>query len=385
MADWRQIQARIRKAKTGSDPLVKLSELFAKTHDGMVAWEMAVIEEKAGNLEAAIGHYTVAAQRFRRSEWKKKAEEALTRLGAPVPVSGSAGAAESEKVVHVSADAPADTSDDQQLTLAIPKTAAEPGEAAEAGSESAEAVPAAAGTNGTTETAANGLRRRRRGRRGGRGRRRPGAAAAAPGLPPQTFVPSAGTKETVSAVPPARPVQRPPERAPERTEERPAEIRSEAPAAAKGTAVEAPASTLDRMSHTRPGEPALASRLAQLESLLRRLTSGPLHTLDEAEEAPAGPGVFLLSDSDLITSYYVEDCKTLRVALGHLVRGGRGGQRETSVRSRLADHLGINEAKVSQYLKQHCVIRWIQLDEPAPYLAHFAIAVLRPPLNFESM
>jgi hypothetical protein len=139
------------------------------------------------------------------------------------------------------------------------------------------------------------------------------------------------------------------------------------------------------MSHTRPGEPALASRLAQLESLLRRLTSGPLHTLDEAEEAPAGPGVFLLSDSDLITSYYVEDCKTLRVALGHLVRGGRGGQRETSVRSRLAEHLEINEAKVSQYLKQHCVIRWIQLDEQAPYLAHFAIAVLRPPLNFESM
>ena len=383
MADWRQIQARIRKAKTGTDPLVKLSELFAKTHDAMVAWEMAVIEEKAGNLEAAIGHYTVAAQRFRRSEWKKKAEEALTRLGAPIPVSGSA-ATESEKVVQASADAPADTSDDQQLTLAIPRAAAEPGEAAETVAESAEAVPAAAGTNGTTETAANGLRRRRRGRRGGRGRRRPGAAAA-PGLPAQTFAPSAGAKETVSAVPPARPVQRPPERVPERPEDRPAEAKAEAFAPTKRAEVEAPTSSLDRMSHTRPGEPALASRLAQLESLLRRLTSGPLHTLDEAEEAPAGPGVFLLSDSDLITSYYVEDCKTLRVALGHLVRGGRGGQRETSVRSRLAEHLEINEAKVSQDLKQHCVIRWIQLDEQAPYLAHFAIAVLRPPLNFESM
>ena len=384
MADWRQIQARIRKAKTGADPLVKLAELFAKTHDAMVAWEMAVIEEKAGNLEAAIGHYTVSAERFRRSEWKKKAEEALTRLGAPVPVSTSA-ATESQKVVKVSSDAPADTSDDQQLTLVIPASPAGPEETAEPTGESAEKGSAVVAGNGSTEAvAANGLRRRRRGRRGGRGRRRPGAAAT-PGLPAQTFAPSAGAKETTAAAPPVRQPQRPPERATERAEEHPAEVRAEASAPAKRAESEAPVSTLDRMTHTRPCEPALASRLAQLESLLRRLTSGPLHTLDEADDAPAGPGVFLLSDSDLITSYYVEDCKTLRVALGHLVRGGRGAQRETSVRSRLAEHLEINEAKVSQYLKQHCVIRWIQLDEQAPYLAHFAIAVLRPPLNFESM
>jgi hypothetical protein len=32
-------------------------------------------------------------------------------------------------------------------------------------------------------------------------------------------------------------------------------------------------------------------------------------------------------------------------------------------------------------LKDHCVVRWIQLDDDAPHLAHFAIGVLRTPLN----
>jgi len=61
--------------------------------------------------------------------------------------------------------------------------------------------------------------------------------------------------------------------------------------------------------------------------MLRRLVSSPLHNLDQAEEAPAGPGVFLLSDSDQITSYYVEACQTLRVGIGNLARGSRGGKR----------------------------------------------------------
>jgi len=60
--------------------------------------------------------------------------------------------------------------------------------------------------------------------------------------------------------------------------------------------------------------------MAHLESLLRRLVTSPLHRLDEAEEAPAGPGVFLLSDSDQITSYYVEACQTLH-------RRGKSGAR----------------------------------------------------------
>ena len=47
MTDWRQIQARIRKAKNSPDAPTKLLELFQRTRDAMVAWELGVIEEKA--------------------------------------------------------------------------------------------------------------------------------------------------------------------------------------------------------------------------------------------------------------------------------------------------------------------------------------------------
>jgi len=161
--------------------------------------------------------------------------------------------------------------------------------------------------------------------------------------------------------------------------ERPRPTREEPPA---------PQLPSERMAHGRAGDPGLASRMNHLESLLRRLLGGALHRLHEADEAPAGPGVFLLSDSDQITQYYVESCQTLRVGLANLVRGrggkGRPGARgfaEIDLKERLAEHLGISESKVAQYLKDHCVVRWIQLDDEAPQLAHFAIAVLRTPLN----
>ena len=145
----------------------------------------------------------------------------------------------------------------------------------------------------------------------------------------------------------------------------------------------APLMPSERASHGRAGEPALASRLAHLENTLRRLVSSPLHKLEEADDAPAGPGVFLLSDSDLVTSYYIEACQTLRIGLGHLLRGGRGPRThpDGTLRSRLAEHLGIGESKVGDYMKKYCVVRWIQLDDAAPHFAHFAIGVLRTPLN----
>src|ERR1700756_5210598 len=114
MADWRQIQARIRKAKNSPDASSKLSELYQRTRDAMVAWELGAIEEKAGHNEEAGRWYIISAQRFRRSDWKKKAEEALARLGielpppstaaasAPVPMqSRNAGGEESENAVQV--------------------------------------------------------------------------------------------------------------------------------------------------------------------------------------------------------------------------------------------------------------------------------------------
>ena len=130
----------------------------------------------------------------------------------------------------------------------------------------------------------------------------------------------------------------------------------------------------------RAGEPALASRLAGLESRLRRMLASPPSSLDDADKAPAGPGVFVLSDSELHDNYYVEACQTLRIGIGNLVRSGRTRNGD-NIRGLLAEHLGITEPKVAKYLKDHCAIRWVQLDDEAQLLAHFAIAMLRPALN----
>jgi hypothetical protein len=120
--------------------------------------------------------------------------------------------------------------------------------------------------------------------------------------------------------------------------------------------------------------------MAQLESQLRRLLACPQAQLDRAESAPAGPGVLLLSDSDQLNNYYVESCQTLRIAISNLTRG-RTGKDNLRLKERLAENLGINESGVGAYLKQHCRVRWLQLDEGAGELAHFAIAVLRPVVN----
>jgi hypothetical protein len=366
MADWRQIQARIRKAKNAADAPAKLYELYQRTRDAMVAWELALIEEKAERTAEAVRWYTVAAQRFRRADWKKKAEAALTRLGAPLPAPDDEPAVEPRGMAPEETEPPAAPPVLGEI-IDITPTAAAPVETDEA-----------AGADSADATDKRG-KKRRRGRRGGRGRRRKGAAPSA--LPAQAFV------ETRSQ--PREPQPRPPQ--PRAAVTRPVA----APAAPEPRArfvEEAPAPMLpsERTAHGRAGDPALASRLVQLESKLRRLVSSPLHRLDEADEAPAGPGVFLLSDSDQISTYYVESCQTLRVGLGNLSRGGRAGKGgrggylgETGLKAKLAEHLGISEAKVNQYLKDHCVVRWIQLDEDAPHVAHFAIAVLRTPLNME--
>jgi hypothetical protein len=95
MADWKQITARIRRARTGKDPAAQLTNLFTKTRDAMVAFELARYLESIGNSADAGRWYLTAAERFRRSDWKTKAQESATRLGAtepaeiPAPVSGS--------------------------------------------------------------------------------------------------------------------------------------------------------------------------------------------------------------------------------------------------------------------------------------------------------
>jgi hypothetical protein len=375
MADWRQIQARIRKAKNSADAPAKLSELFQRTRDAMVAWELGALEEKAEHTAEAGNWYTIAAQRFRRADWKKKAEEALTRLGLELPPP--------HEEIKTPDHSPA-TSESAAATHEIAPETADEEEAEEVLSHAEDAaapVSPSAGTESETVLQSAG-KKRRRGRRGGRGRRRKDGVNQSR-LPAQAFAEAAASPAVIPEPSVPSPVMGRPERV--------------APPSARVTpaaTIEAPAPRLssERSAQSRAGDPALASRMAQLESMLRRLVTSPAHRLDESDEAPASPGVLLLSDSDQITSYYVESCQTLRIACGNLVRGGRagknpragrGGYAEGGLKEKLGEYLGISETKVSQYMKDHCVIRWIQLDDEAPLLAHFAIGVLRTPLNLE--
>src|ERR1700747_870117 len=84
MADWKQITARIRRARTGKDPATQLSNLYQKTRDAMVAFELAKFFEAAGQNGEASKWYSTAAERFRRADWKTKAQEAAVRLGGEV-------------------------------------------------------------------------------------------------------------------------------------------------------------------------------------------------------------------------------------------------------------------------------------------------------------
>jgi hypothetical protein len=407
MADWRQIQARIRKAKNSADALTKLSELYQRTHDAMVAWELGAVAEKAERNEDAVKWYTIAAERFRRADWKKKAEEALARLGAPIPVAGAkpspepvfAAVSVTEIEPNHEYSGPSDSEQTQpRLALGeIPEDSEDyTGDAIEVEVvHLSDATPPTGA--GVADTDANGKKKRRRGRRGGRGRRRKGAPAA-PGLPSQAFAESGATHAPSSVAPQTRapsPRFQPARPAPhtETYERVPAAAAQQEPEYSAHVEQAAPMLPSERTAHGRAGDPALASRMSRLESMLRRLVASPLHRLDESDSAPAGPGVFLLSDSDQITSYYIEACQTLRVGLGNLARGSgrsttkpvRGGRPafDSGLKTKLAEHLGIGEAKVSQYLKDHCVVRWIQLDDDALHLAHFAIGVLRTPLNLD--
>ncbi len=379
----------------------------------MVSWELAAVEEKAERLDEAIKWYTISAERFRRADWKKKAEDALVRLGAPVPAqsdkSGShAQTAEKSEEGEPNGNVP---TEEPRKQLAVGEIADEDKEEADdesegSSDESAEAesqaeVLSGAAASGSEDASQTGKKKRRRGRRGGRGRRRKAGSPQGTNLPAKTFAENrtpAANEAPVPAPAPHVPRHDAPNFRSESGDRRPSAYAAEHDHAPRESQPE-PATPMlpsERTAHGRAGDPALASRMAKLDSMLRRLVASPLHKMDDVDAAPAGPGVFLLSDSDQITSYYVEACQTLRVGLGNLVRGGgrqnakpqRSGGRpafETSggLKSKLAEHLGIGEAKVSQYLKDHCVVRWIQLDDDAPHLAHFAIGVLRTPLNME--
>jgi hypothetical protein len=446
MADWRQIQARIRKAKASSDASAQLAELYERTRDAMVAFELAHCYEKAEDNIGAVRWYTCAAERFRRAQWRTKAEEALTRLGAPIPVYATELApepkrGESKPAIRAQKEAreghPAAPGESESV-----EEQHEPAALESAGSEDETGQPAnsAPSADGAVAGEGAGKKRRRRGRRGGR-KRRGSASSVQPGLPgghapghatgqPSGQAANAASGAAMSQTGPRGTASRRPGFSgnagfagatasarssaddPRESEPRGREYGTpslrQAPDHANDRAEQAhPASPSGRelwggpegvsdrgfdrgfesaaapswQGRTRAGEPALASRISQLESQLRRLLACPLASLDDADQAPAGPGVLLLSDSDQVTHYYIEACQTLRIGIGNLLRGGRGSKDSGLLKERMAENLGIAEARVARYLKEHCAVRWLQLDDGAPHLAHFAIAVLRPVVN----
>jgi hypothetical protein len=337
MADWKQITARIRRARTGKDPAGQLANLFSKTRDAMVAFELARYFETSGNTADAGRWYLTAAERFRRADWKTKAQESATRLGATEPAEVPPPVPREKPAAHVSVEA----SEQTDAT------------ANEAVSASTELAGAAASEEPLTQPAEHN--RQRRGRRGGRD-------SHSSRREPQRTAPRDSSSTGAS------PSRHTPKERPARSAEGPAETE---------TVAEIPTAPSLR---GRYGDPGLSSRLSQLEMNFRRLLSSAPTSLEEADKAPAGPGVWLLTDSDLTTYYYVEPCQTLRVAIPNLLRGGSSRKGE-SIRPRLAEHLGIPETRVAKYLGEHCVVRWLQMDDDAAHFAHFLVAVLRPALN----
>jgi len=360
MADWKQITARIRRARTGKDPVGQLSNLYEKTRDAMVAFELARYFETAGQNPEAAKWYLAAADRFRRADWKVKVQEAAVRLGA-----------------EVSAVDPAHSSGDFMLT---PLSIGDPEPISP--TEGNSAVPEAPAVSAESETEAEDAsvkteaesadspekKRRRRGRRGGRNRRK--------GEPSKSLASVSASRTSEPATPakglPSRVFDEPAEPRPSRAVESRAipQLPVEPIGEPGGPSVRG-----------RSGDPGLSSRLSLLEMQLRRLLTCPPVKLSEADHAPVGPGVFVLTDSDLTSYYYVESCQTLRIAVGNLLRGGASRRGADSLKPQLAEHLGIPESRVTKYLADHCVVRWLQLDEGASHFAHFVTAVIRPTLN----
>lgn len=358
MADWKQITARIRRARTGKDPLGQLANLYQKTSDAMVAFELAKLFESSGQNSDAAKWYSTAAAKFRRAEWKNKAQEAAVRLGGGSAESVAEGSAPSDGEFQLVPPEPAP----EEKELPFEKNP----EALESAVAVTSEIQEATQQNASSVTEA-GRGRRRRGRRGGRNRRKGPAAGE------KTSQPSSRSAKTSTRTEPTfseSPVEAPEESAAARV----------LPSRAIPSLPVEPVGELGPSPKGRYGDPGLSSRISLLEMQFRRLLACPPAKLNDADRAPAGPGVFVLTDSDLTTYYYVEECQTLRIAVGNLIRGGtrRGAD---AIKPRLAEHLGIPEAKVSKYLADHCVVRWLQLDEGASNFAHFAIAVLRPVLN----
>jgi hypothetical protein len=350
MADWKQITARIRRARGSKDPAGQLTVLYEKTKDAMVAFELGRHFEIVGDPAKALEWYQSAHSRFRRGDWKDKSSEAIVRLGGELPVRPTA------KAEPDAAQRPSETAEVRLAPVPEPANTFEQNGAVDAVNSSSNLSP--------PDAASAEKKHRRRGRRGGRNRNK----KASPGQKPVSESRARSHEE-------------------QRRERAPVEAIEIAPPRSvdSRSIPRVPVSQLPEAASSgvrgRFGDPGLSSRLSLLEMHLRRLLTCPPAKLDQADSAPAGPGVFVLTDDDMTTYFHVEACDTLRIAIGTLAKTGSTRRGNPSLKPLLAENLGIPEARVAKYLSDHCVVRWLQLDEGAPQFAHFAIAVLRPILD----
>jgi hypothetical protein len=362
MPDWKQITARIRRARTGKDPAAQLSNLYEKTRDAMVAFELARFFEVSGQAPEAAKWYLVAAERFRRADWKTKAQQAAERLGASPELGSDKTPADTESVPPPLV-VPEPGLPFEQSAIVFESAVAPQQDLV--GETSTENEPPDTKTEQPARQSGEDPRRRRRGRRGGRSRRKPDSAKPATGAHVASETQSAVHRHASSTLE-------------ESLEPRFSRV---------SESVAVPRLPVEPLAESGPavrgryGDPGLSSRISLLEMQFRRLLTCTPARLDEFDRAPVGPGVFLLTDSDLTSYYYVEACQTLRIALANLSRGGSSRRGADSIKPQLAEHLGIAETRVAKYLADHCVVRWLQLDEGASHFAHFVIAVLRPVLN----
>ena len=306
----------------------------------MVAFELAQIHEKAGTNSEAARWYTAAAERFRRAQWKQKAEEALTRLGAPIPVAPAAASVSETSPEPATRLEPIIT---EYSEVQVSEVTGEP----DGGQQ--EAVfeqPAAAYSAGIT---------------------------ASPGRGSRAIVVNAGDAEVAAAATKARAQAH---RLPQCRLRFP--LRHHRSSAQQNRVLclscvlsfprnfrnaEHPSWNLLAVSSLPHRVHRIRRALARAIPLFPRAWPSwnpsfaacwplPCIPVDQPEDAPAGPGVFLITDTDQTCYYYIEACQTLRVGIGNLLRSGRGSREGANLKEKLAEHLGINEARVGKYLER---------------------------------